>query len=78
MRNLILSLLLVVTMTGYSQGKVYDLDKEKDNSPTYTQTGDYAIYRSERLPVYMTKKGKLFIFVTSKKTGKPYRKYING
>ena len=76
MRNLFLSLLLVLSISGYSQGKVYNLDKEKE--PTYTQTGDYAIYKAERLPVYVNKKGKLFIFVVSKKTGKPYRRYING
>lgn len=60
--------------------KVYDLDAKAglkaDGQPTYKETGSTAIYHGEHLPVYMTSRGKLFIWVTSKKTGTKYKKYI--
>jgi hypothetical protein len=61
--------------------KVYDLDAMSgttaDGKPTFKETGSIAIYHGENHPVYMTAKGKLFIWVTSKKSGKKYKKYIN-
>ena len=60
--------------------KVYDLDAKAgltaDGQPTYKDTGSTAIYHGEHTPVYMTSRGKLFIWVTSKKTGTKYKKYI--
>ncbi len=56
--------------------KVYNLDANGTSGPTFKETGSTAIYHGESHPVYMTSKGKIFIFVTSKKSGKKYRKYI--
>ncbi len=56
--------------------KVYNLDESSNSRPTYKSTGSTAIYKGVVHPVYITSKGKIFIFVTSKKTGKEYRKYI--
>lgn len=75
MKKLIITLALLFSLSSYSQ-KVYDLDKKKD-SISYTKTNDVAIYHGEKKVVYLSKKGKLFIFVTSKKSGKEYKKYIN-
>jgi hypothetical protein len=47
------------------------------DSASYKPTGGYLKEKSgERLPVYVSKKGKEFVFCTSKKTGKTYKKYI--
>jgi len=67
-------LFLALNSFGQDQ-KVYNLDKKKDTT-SYQQTQDIAIYKGEKLPVYISKYGKLFIFVTSKK-GKQYKKYLN-
>lgn len=43
---------------------------------TYTETGRFFIEKSGvKLPVYLTTKGKEFVFVVSKK-GNKYRKYL--
>ncbi len=73
MKTFFLSLLLTGTMFSYSQ-TTYNLDKKTD-SISYTLTKDVAIYHGEKLPVYISKTGKLFIIVTSKK-GNKYKKYI--
>jgi hypothetical protein len=52
------------------QGKVFNLDDEG------TLTTNTAIYKKETYPVYVTKKGKLFIKLVNPKTQKEYRKYI--
>jgi sugar diacid utilization regulator len=75
MKKIIITLALLLSLNSYSQ-KVYDLDK-KTNSISYTKTNDVAIYQGEKKVVYLSKNNKLFIFVTSKKSGKEYKKYIN-
>lgn len=88
MRKIFLALLMMGTLS-YAQEtasttpkleKVYDLDAKSGLSskgqPTYKETGSTAIYHGEHVPVYMTSRGKLFIWVTSKKTGTKYKKYI--
>jgi hypothetical protein len=75
MKKIIITLALLLSLNSFSQ-KVYDLDKKKD-SISYTKTKDVAIYHGEKKVVYLSKNGKLFIFVTSKKSGKEYKKYIN-
>ena len=43
---------------------------------TYKETGKYFIDKSGvKLPVYLTEKGKEFVFIVSKK-GNKYRKYL--
>ena len=43
---------------------------------TYKETGKVFVTKSsEKLPIYETAKGKLFVFCTSKK-GNVYRKYL--
>jgi uncharacterized protein YpmB len=56
--------------------KVIDLDAV-DNTPTYTNSGYTATYKGTSYPVYTSSKGKRFIFMISKKSGKQYRKYID-
>jgi len=60
--------------------KTYNLDagtgRGGDKTPP-TPTGKSAIYHGETKPVYVSSRGKEFILVTSKKSGKEYRKYIN-
>ena len=75
MKKIIITIALLLSINSYSQ-KVYDLDKKRD-SISYTKTNDVAIYHGEKKAVYLSKKGKLFIFVTSKASGKEYKKYIN-
>lgn len=77
MKKLLITSLLLLSLNAFSQDrKVYNLDKPKD-SISYTKTKDVAIYHGEETPVYLSKNGKLFIFVTSKKSGKQYKKYLN-
>lgn len=52
--------------------KTIDLDV-----PTYQDSGYTATLKGITYPVYVSAKGKMFIFMTSKKTGKQYRKYLN-
>jgi hypothetical protein len=60
--------------------KTYNLDsgtgRGGDKTPP-TPAGKSAIYHGETYPVYVSARGKEFILVTSKKSGKQYRKYIN-
>lgn len=76
MKKTIITIALLLSLNSYSQ-KVYDLDNKTDSSISYTKTNDIAIYHGEDKVVYLSKKGKLFILVTSRKTGKEYKKYIN-
>lgn len=49
----------------------------KPDSQNYTANGLYLIdNKGKKLTVYATRKGREFVFATSKKTGKEYRKYI--
>lgn len=57
--------------------KVIDLDASSNNGPTYTNSGYTAIFKGTSYPVYVSSKGKKFIFMVSKKSGKQYRKYID-
>jgi len=76
MKKAILTALVLLSMSmSYGQDK-YDLDVKQSREVTYKATGETAKYRGQSVPVYVTKNGKLFIFATSKKTGKQYKKYI--
>lgn len=75
MKNLIITIVLLFTLNTFGQ-KIYNLDKKRD-SISYKKTNDVAIYHGENKTVYLSKNGKLFIFVTSKKSGKEYKKYLN-
>jgi len=57
--------------------KVIDLDAGSSNGPTYTNSGYTATFKGTSYPVYVSTKGKRFIFMVSKKSGKQYRKYID-
>ncbi len=57
--------------------KVIDLDATDASTPTYTATGYTATFKGASYTVYQSSKGKKFIFMTSKKSGKQYRKYID-
>jgi len=74
MKNLIITIALLLAINSYSQ-KIYNLDKKRD-SISYKKTQDVAIYHGEKKTVYLSKNNKLFIFVTSKKSGKEYKKYL--
>lgn len=74
MKKLLVTIALLFSLTSFSQ-KVYNLDKQRD-SISYTKTKDVAIYNGEQMPVYLSKNDKLFIIITSKKSGKPYKRYI--
>jgi hypothetical protein len=78
MKNLFLAVLMTLSFTAFAQtGKVYNLDKKDTSSVSYKKTNDVAIYHGEKMPVYTSARGKSFIFVTSKKSGKQYKKYLN-
>jgi hypothetical protein len=74
--------IMMATMSSFAQTttvklqKVYDLDANTKEKVTYKETGSVAIYHNKTLPVYITSKGKLFIWVVSEKSGKKYKKYI--
>lgn len=74
-KSIIIAVLFLISLSGFSQ-EVYNLDKKKDTTSTSIKTNDVAIYHGEKLPVYKSKNGKLFVYVTSKK-GNKYKKYIN-
>lgn len=57
--------------------KTIDLDATDVSAPTYKATGYTATYKGNTYPVYESSKGKKFIFMISKKSGKQYRKYID-
>lgn len=75
MKKILFLALSLYYLEGSAQQKVYNLDVQKKES-TATLTGDVAILKGVNYPVYMTKTGKLFIVVVSKKSGKEYRKYL--
>jgi hypothetical protein len=74
MKNLIITAFLLLSLSMSAQ-KVYNLDKKKDTTSA-TKTTDVAIYHGEKLPVYRSTRGKLFIYVVSR-TGNRYKKYLN-
>lgn len=57
--------------------KTIYLDSLANQNINYVATGYVAMYKGNSYPVYQSAKGKKFIFMTSKKTGKQYRKYID-
>lgn len=60
------------------QGKIFDLDKPSTAIPVKpTITTNTATYQGKSIPVYVSKNGKLFVIMTSKKTGKEYKRYLN-
>jgi hypothetical protein len=75
MKKLFIVLMLIISAQTFAQSKTYNLDQKKD-TVNYTQTKDFAVYHGETLPVYISKNGKLFIFVVSK-SGNKYKKYLN-
>jgi hypothetical protein len=75
MKKVLLILAFILGMSTNAQ-KVYNLDIPKD-SVHYKMSGDLAIYQGERHFVYISEKGKLFIWVISKRSGKKYKKYLN-
>jgi len=77
MKKLLFAVLMLIALSVSAQPKVYNLDKKDSSSVSYKKTQDVAIYQGEKKPVYVSAKGKLFIFVTSKKSGKEYKKYLN-
>jgi hypothetical protein len=74
MKNLIITAFLFLSLSMSAQ-TVYNLDKKKDTTSA-TKTADVAIYHGEKLPVYRSTRGKLFIYVVSR-TGNRYKKYLN-
>jgi len=56
--------------------KTIDLDAT-EQSVSYKDTGYTATWKGNSYPVYVSSKGKKFIFMVSKKSGKQYRKYID-
>lgn len=56
--------------------KTIDLDAT-EATQSYKPSGYTATYKGKVYQVYETTKGKLFIFMVSKKTGKEYKKYLN-
>lgn len=73
MKNLFIIAFLFLSLSMSAQ-TIYNLDKKKDT--TTIKTADIAIYQGKKLPVYKSARGKLFIYVVSKK-GKVYKKYLN-
>jgi len=70
----------IKTVPYNSTTKTYDLDANRrggGNSTPPTPSGNSAVYHGETVPVYVSPRGKEFIYVTSKKTGNVYKKYIN-
>jgi len=86
----IISLLTLATLTqSYSQDKVhnttsqvYNLDvkvpkTEMQQIGKATKTADIATYKEKKYPVYLSKKGKLFIVYPNKNNTGYNKKYIN-
>ena len=61
---------LIISLVSMSQ-TVYDFDAATNGTPT----GEYAIYKGVKEPVFATSKGKKFIKTVTKE-GKPSKKYI--
>jgi len=85
----IVSLLTLATLTqGYSQNithnktsKVYNLDVKVPKTQAQqvgkaVKTTDVAIYKEKKYPVYISKKGKLFIVYPNKENTGYNKKYI--
>lgn len=54
----------------YSSGRARSAGEPKASGYTYTNS------RGEKMPVYVSDSGRYFVIMTSKKTGKTYRKYL--
>ena len=67
--TLLLSM-LIISLASMSQ-TIHDFDAATNGIPT----GEYAIYKGVKEPVYVNSKGKKYI-KTITKEGKPSRKYI--
>lgn len=68
-------------MVGYSQvnknGNVYKIEKKQNKEKKYTQTAFiYEDSKGVRYPINISESGAVFVFKTSKKTGKEYKYYL--
>lgn len=76
MKNLFIIAFFFLSFSMSSQ-TIYNLDKKKDTtSSSAIKTADIAVYHGNKLPVYKSTRGKLFIYVISK-SGNTYKKYLN-
>lgn len=85
MRRMLLLLLVMITLSigAYAQnaivtgdGNYTSVSNSRSKIPvptgkTFTDVDKGIVY-----PMYITKKGKLFIIKVNKKTGKPYKSYL--
>jgi len=77
MKKLFITAMLLLSFIGANaQGKIINLDKKKDSTEQAKPTGDIAIYQGKEHPIYVSKNGKYYILVISKKTGNVYKKYL--
>jgi len=88
MKKVILSIALFYSLSTVSKAQTKVFVDESGNyvamakavndtsKTTYTETGKFFIEKSgSKVPVYVSSKGKEFVFVVSKK-GNKYRKYL--
>lgn len=59
-----------------ASSKVYELPKKQVVEFTDSTTNDFLKIKDIEYPIYKTKKGRLYIWKTSKKTNKQYKYYL--
>ncbi len=74
MKKLIILLLLVISLGVKAQY----VRKVNDSTYTYVPAKSIGTYSKEGViyPLFQTSSGKLYIWVVSKKSGKPYKSYL--
>lgn len=90
MKKLLTFSILAISIAGFTQNVAnkrvtYKIDEESkiiyldsvSSQKSYIYTGYMAMYKGKSYAVYQSSKGKKFIFLISKKSGKQYRKYID-
>lgn len=81
MKHILLTIIAILTLTFSTNAEIVKEGKtfkmEQTSSSKYTQTDyEWETKDGQVYPIYITNKGKFFIFKISKKTGNEYKYYL--
>jgi hypothetical protein len=75
-KSFITAVLVSASLLSFGQGNFYSSSRSRSAGEPKVTGYTYTNSRGEKMPVYVSDSGRYFVIMTSKKTGKTYRKYL--